>query len=184
MVGLGNPGEEYRATRHNVGFDVVDELARRAAATLRRHKRANALVGQVRVAGHACVLAEPTTFMNNSGAAVAGLASYYRVPLEQVIAVHDDLDLPIGGLRLKAGGGDGGHNGLKSMRASLGSGDFLRVRVGIGRPPGRMDPAAYVLRRFTAVDRAEVDVVVVEAADAVGDIITGGLAAAQNSYNR
>lgn len=167
-----------------MGFDVVDELARRAAVSLRRHKRASALVGQARVASHACVLAEPTTFMNNSGAAVAGLAAYYRVPVGQVIAVHDDLDLPIGGLRLKAGGGDGGHNGLKSMRASLGSGDFLRVRVGIGRPPGRMDPAAYVLRRFNAADRAEVDVVVVEAADAVGDIITHGLAAAQNSYNR
>lgn len=184
MVGLGNPGSEYVGTRHNVGFDVVDVLAQRSGSGFRRHRRAAAGVAEVRLADAVAVLAKPTTFMNNSGAAVAGLCAYYRVPTDQVIAVHDDLDLPLGGLRLKRGGGDGGHNGLKSIRASLNTGDFLRVRVGIGRPPGRMDPAAYVLRRFASADRAEVDLMVAEAADASVDLINHGLAAAQNTYNR
>lgn len=184
MVGLGNPGSEYVGTRHNIGFEVVDDLAARSGSGFRRHRRAAALVAEVRLADASAVLAKPTTFMNNSGAAVAGLCAYYRVPTDHVIAVHDDLDLPLGGLRLKSGGGDGGHNGLKSIRASLSSGDFLRVRVGIGRPPGRMDPAAYVLRRFAAGEQPEVKLMVAEAADAAVDLISHGLTSAQNAYNR
>lgn len=184
IVGLGNPGAEYVGTRHNVGFDVAEQLASRAGARLRRHGRAQALSAECRLAQAPAVLCEPTTFMNNSGAAVATLASYYRVPAARVIAVHDDLDLPLGGLRVKQGGGDGGHNGLKSIRASLGTGDFLRVRVGIGRPPGRMEPATFVLRRFAAAERDEVALVVAEAADACEALIRDGLATTQNTFNR
>lgn len=184
IVGLGNPGAEYDLTRHNVGFEVVDTLAGRAGLALRRHKRGQSSAGQARLTGQPTVLAKPLTFMNNSGAAVAGLSSYYGVEPERIVVVHDDLDLPLGGLRLKRGGGDGGHNGLKSIRSSLGTGDFLRVRVGIGRPPGRMDPAAFVLRRFAAAERPEADLMVVDAADAVESVITEGLATAQNRFNR
>ncbi len=140
--------------------------------------------GQGRVAGHPAVLAKPLTFMNNSGSAVSGLVSYYGVDVERIVVIHDELDLPLGGLRIKRGGGDGGHNGLKSIRSSLGTGEFLRVRVGIGRPPGRMDPAAYVLRRFAPAERADVGLVVSEASDAVECLLTQGLAPAQNRFNR
>lgn len=184
MVGLGNPGAEYADTRHNIGFAVVDDLARRAGGSFRQHRRARAHVCEERLADCRVVLAKPTTYMNAAGDAVAPLAAFYRVPLTQIIAVHDDLDLPLGGLRLKLGGGDGGHNGLKSMRTSLKSGDFFRVRVGIGRPPGQMAPATYVLRRFAAAERSEVAVVVAEAADAVLALLTEGLATAQNQFNR
>lgn len=183
-MGLGNPGAEYELTRHNVGFEVVDALAARATVVLKRHKRGQAWSGQGHLSGLPVVLARPTTFMNNSGAAVAGLAGYYGVGIARIVVVHDDLDLPLGGLRIKRGGGDGGHNGLKSIRASLGSGDFVRVRVGIGRPPGRMDPAAFVLRRFAAAERGEADLAVVDAADAVESVMADGLATAQNRFNR
>jgi PTH1 family peptidyl-tRNA hydrolase len=181
---LGNPGAEYDATRHNIGFDVVDDLAARSQLSLKRHRRAMALVGQGRVAGLSAVLAKPLTFMNNSGSAVAGLASYYGAEIDKIVVIHDDLDLPLGGLRLKRGGGDGGHNGLKSIRSSLSTGDFLRIRVGIGRPPGRMDPAAYVLRRFAPAEREEVRLTVSDAADAVECLLTEGLSPAQNRFNR
>lgn len=159
-------------------------MAAEAHESFRRHKRAVALVAEGRVAGERTILAKPMTFMNNSGAAVAGLAGFYRVKPERVIAVHDDLDLPLGGLRVKIGGGDGGHNGLKSIRSSIGTGDFTRVRVGIGRPPGRMDPAAFVLRRFSGAERGEAEVVVAEAADAVASVMTDGVPTAQNRFNR
>ncbi len=184
VVGLGNPGNEYDRTRHNIGFEVVDALASAAHESFRRHKRAVALVAEGRLVGVRTILVKPMTFMNNSGSAVAGLASFYRVPPSRVIAVHDDLDLPLGGLRIKTGGGDGGHNGLKSMRSSLGTGDFVRVRVGIGRPPGRMDPAVFVLRRFSGAERTEADLAVAEAADAVEAVMTDGVPAAQNRFNR
>lgn len=184
VVGLGNPGAEYDGTRHNIGFAVVDLLADRARDAFRRHKRAQALVAESRVAGQRAVLVKPTTYMNNSGAAVAGLAKFYRTPPDRVIAVHDDLDLPLGGLRLKRGGGDGGHNGLKSITASLGTPDYLRVRVGIGRPPGRMDPAAFVLRRFSSAERPEAEISTAEAADAVEALATESLPIAQNRFNR
>lgn len=184
MVGLGNPGAEYADTRHNIGFAVVDELARRAGGSFRRHRRARAEVCEEHLGGARAVLVKPMTFMNVSGDAVAPLAGFYRVPVTQIVAVHDDLDLPLGGLRLKLGGGDGGHNGLKSMRTSLKSGEFFRVRIGIGRPPGQMAPATYVLRRFAAGERAEVDLIVAEAADAVTTLVADGLPATQNQFNR
>ena len=183
MVGLGNPGAEYADTRHNIGFTVVDECARRDGGNFRRHRRARAQVSEQRLGDTRGVLVKPMTFMNVSGDAVAPLAGFYRVPVTQIIAIHDDLDLPLGSLRLKLGGGDGGHNGLKSMRASLKSGDFYRVRVGIGRPPGQMAPATYVLRRFNSGERAEVDLVVAAAADAVTALVVQGLAVAQNTFN-
>lgn len=183
LVGLGNPGAEYEGTRHNIGFDVADELCARTGGSFRRHKRASAVVGEGRLAGQRVVVAKPLTFMNLSGSAVAGLSGFYRVPPGQVVVIHDELDLPLGALRVKLGGGAGGHNGVKSTAASLATPEFLRVRVGIGRPPGQMDPAAYVLRRFSSAQRPEVELAVVTAADAVESLISVGLAATQNKFN-
>ena len=182
MVGLGNPGPSYAGNRHNIGFMVVDLLAGRVGGRLRSHKgRADVLTG--RLAGARVVLAEPRSYMNESGGAVAALRDYYAVPMVRVVAVHDELDLPFATLRLKLGGGDNGHNGLRSLRRSLATGDFHRVRVGVGRPPGRMDPAAYVLRDFGAAERKELDLVLDRAADATEALIREGLERAQSSYN-
>ena len=183
VVGLGNPGAEYANTRHNIGFDVVAELARRAGVSLRMNKRARALTTETRLAANRVVLAEPQTFMNLSGSAVASLCGFYRIPAERVVAIHDELDLPLGGLRVKCGGGAGGHNGIKSMASSLSTPEFFRVRVGIGRPPGTMDPAAYVLRRFAAAERPEVELAITTAADATESLLSNGLASTQNSFN-
>lgn len=183
VVGLGNPGAGYANTRHNLGFRVVDVLANRMAGGFGRHRRANADTVEGRLAGVRTVLAKPRTFMNVSGGPVAALCAFYKTPESQVVLVHDELDLPLGGLRLKAGGGDGGHKGLKSVRGALGSGDFLRVRVGIGRPPGRMDPADYVLKPFPGKLAPEVDLAVETAADAVECLLVEGLAPAQNRFN-
>ena len=183
VVGLGNPGPGYANTRHNLGYRVVEVLAGRMSGTFRRHRRANAETVEGRLVGQRVVLAKSRTYMNLSGSPVAALAAFYKVPATGMIAVHDDLDLPVGVLRLKAGGGDGGHNGLKSMRISLGSGDFLRVRIGIERPPGRMDPADYVLKPFNAGQQAEVAVAIERAADAVECLLAEGLGAAQNQFN-
>jgi PTH1 family peptidyl-tRNA hydrolase len=182
VVGLGNPGPRYAATRHNAGFLVVDLLAERIGGRLKAHKgRADVLEG--RSAGVPVVLAEPRSYMNESGGPVVSVARFYKVPIERLIVVHDELDLPFGALRLKRGGGDGGHNGLRSVTASLGSKDYLRVRFGIGRPPGRQDPADYVLREFSAVERKDLGFHVDRAADAVEALLTQGLEAAQNAYN-
>lgn len=181
VVGLGNPGPEYADHRHNVGFQVVDLLA--ADARFTASKRAKALTWEGRVEGRRVVLVKPTTYMNDSGQAVASLCSYYKARPERVIAVHDELDLPFGSLRLKFGGGDNGHNGLKSMRKSLGTGDFFRVRVGIGRPPGRMDAAAFVLRNFSAAERRDVSEVVARAADSVACLMLQGLERTQSQFN-
>jgi PTH1 family peptidyl-tRNA hydrolase len=166
---------------------VVDVLAGRVGGRLRSHRtgsrsgRADVLTG--RLAGARVVLAKPRSYMNESGGAVAALRDYYSVPMVRIVAVHDELDLPYATLRLKLGGGDNGHNGLRSLRHSLGTGDFHRVRVGIGRPPGRMDPATYVLRDFGAAERQELDLVVDRAADATEALIREGLERAQSSYN-
>lgn len=183
VVGLGNPGPDYANTRHNLGYRVVDVLAGRMSGAFRRHRRANAETVEGRLVGQRVVLAKSRTYMNLSGSPVAALAAFYKIPVTGIIAVHDDLDLPVGVLRLKAGGGDGGHNGLKSMRTSLGGGEFQRVRIGIDRPPGRMDPAAYVLKPFSAAQQPEVAVAVERAADAVECLLTEGLDAAQNQFN-
>ena len=182
MVGLGNPGPAYSGNRHNVGFRVVDLLAERMSARFKAHKtRAEIVEG--RLGGARVVLAKPRSYMNESGGPVAGLVDFFKVPLDGLVVVHDELDLPFGGLRLKLGGGDNGHNGLKSLRRSLGSGEFNRVRIGIGRPPGRMDPATFVLRDFSGTERKELDYQVDRAADAVEALVSAGLERAQNTFN-
>lgn len=179
-VGLGNPGDRYRATRHNVGHMVVDELAGRFGESFRRHPRANAVVveGRPVPGGPKLVLAKSNGFMNTSGGPVSQLAQYYSVPNERIIVIHDELDLPFDSVKLKRGGGHGGHNGLRDISQAI-EPDYLRVRVGIGRPPGRQDPADYVLRPFDSTQRDNLGVLVQEAADAVGLIVERGLVDAQ-----
>jgi PTH1 family peptidyl-tRNA hydrolase len=182
VIGLGNPGPRYAGTRHNAGFLVVDLLAERAGGRFKAHKsRADVL--EARLAGVPCVLVKPRSFMNESGGPVVSVARFYKVPVERLVLVHDDLDLPYGALRLKSGGGDGGHNGLRSVTAALGTGDYLRVRFGIGRPPGRQDPADFVLRDFSGAERKDLGYHVDRAADAVEALLAQGLEAAQNAFN-
>ena len=185
VVGLGNPGPAYRGNRHNVGFLVLDLLAERVGGRFSKHKaRADVLEGRFGPPpAPRVVLAEPRSYMNESGGPVAGLCGFYKIPVERLVVVHDELDLPYGSLRLKRGGGDNGHNGLRSITRSLGSREYLRVRFGIGRPPGRMDPADYVLRDFSPAERKDLDYNVDRAADAVETLVRDGLEAAQNSYN-
>ena len=182
VVGLGNPGPGYADNRHNVGFMVVDELARRAGGRLTSHK-AGADILETRLAGRRVVLARPRSFMNISGSAVAGTARFFTIAPTDVVVVHDDLDLEYGVLKLKRGGGEGGHNGLRSISACLGTRGYLRVRFGIGRPPGRMDPADFVLHDFSAVQRRELDLLVDRCADAVEQLLAQGLAATQNQLH-
>ncbi len=190
VVGLGNPGPSYAATRHNVGYLVADALAERVGGSWRRHRsgRADTVEGRLGTPGSdpspRVVLARPRTYMNESGAPVAAVASYAGVPPERVIAVHDELDLPFGEVRAKFGGGAGGHNGVRSVLRALGTGDFVRVRLGIGRPPGRQDPADFVLSAYTAAERSEVAVQAVVAADVVESIILRGLTITQSDFHR
>jgi PTH1 family peptidyl-tRNA hydrolase len=183
VVGLGNPGPDYAATRHNAGFMVLDELATRVGGgfTSSRGRVADVLEGQL--AGRAVVLMKPRSFMNTSGGPVSAVARFYKVAVESITVVHDELDLPFGTVRLKRGGGEGGHNGLKSIAQSLASKDFARVRVGIGRPPGRQDPADFVLRPFAVLERRELDHLIGRAADAVEALLQDGLEAAQNVFH-
>ncbi len=182
VIGLGNPGPEYAGNRHNVGFMVVDVLAARDGGRFKAH-RARADVVEAHLAGRRVVLAKPRSYMNDSGGPVAGLRSFFDVPIEQIVVVHDELDLDYGVLRLKQGGGDNGHNGLRSITKSLGSKEYLRVRVGIGRPPGRLDPASFVLNDFSAVERKDLGVHLERAADAVELLARVGLSAAQNDVH-
>jgi PTH1 family peptidyl-tRNA hydrolase len=185
VVGLGNPGKEYAANRHNVGFLVADLLASRIGAKFGRSKRSHADVAEGRLGfgGPKLILVKPLTYMNLSGAPVSQLAQFFKVPLENVIAVHDELDVPFGQVRVKRGGGEGGHNGLRSMSKSLATKEYARVRFGIGRPPGRQDPADYVLSDFSAVERKELDFLVDRAADVVEAVVTEGVEWAQNKYH-
>jgi PTH1 family peptidyl-tRNA hydrolase len=185
VVGLGNPGPGYAGNRHNVGVMVLEDLAHRAGIRLSAGKgaRARALAGEGRLAGRRVVLARPLTYMNESGSPVRGLLDYHHLPAEDLVVVHDELDLPFGTVRLKRGGGEGGHNGLRSISRSTGTKDYLRVRVGIGRPPGRQDPADYVLKDFSGVERKELDLLVGEAADALESLLVKGLEAAQNEVH-
>jgi PTH1 family peptidyl-tRNA hydrolase len=185
LVGLGNPGETYARTRHNLGFMVADLLAARLAPPgirpiFKAHKRSGAEVVTGRLAGHAVVLAKPRCYMNESGRQVGPLAKFYSVPPADIIVIHDELDLEFGRIRLKVGGGEGGHNGLRSVAAALGTKDFQRVRIGIGRPPGRKDPAAFVLESFTAAERTQVPTICEQAADAAELLVELGLEPAQN----
>jgi PTH1 family peptidyl-tRNA hydrolase len=185
VVGLGNPGKEYARNRHNVGFMVADLVADRIGAKFSRHKRAVAEVaeGRLGIGGPRVVLAKPLTYMNLSGGPVAGLAQFYKVPPSQIVAVHDELDVPFGEVRAKIGGGEGGHNGLRSMSRSLATKEFARVRFGIGRPPGRQDPADYVLSDFSAAERKELEFLVDRSADVTEAVVTRGVEWAQNAYH-
>ena len=185
VVGLGNPGPRYAGNRHNVGAMVVDELASRTGARLSAHRsRATAAAARLGgLPGVPVVLAVPTAYMNESGGQVKALLSYYDVPAERLVVVHDELDIDAGLVRLKIGGGEGGHNGLRSISKSLGTKDYHRVRVGIGRPPGRQDPADFVLKDFSATERKELPFVLDTAADATELLVTDGLLAAQQRFH-
>lgn len=186
VVGLGNPGPTYDFTRHNVGFWAVADLADRYGSSFSLNTRQRADVASVTLPGPEqvkLVLARPTTFMNDSGVAVKAIAAFHKIAPDHVIAVHDELDLDPGRLRVKLGGGDNGHNGLKSMRAHLGTGDFYRVRVGIGRPPGRQSAADYVLNKLKPAQADEMRVDAAVAADAVEFLVREGLTATQNRFN-
>jgi PTH1 family peptidyl-tRNA hydrolase len=185
VVGLGNPGPGYAGNRHNVGAMVLEELARRAGIRLAPGKgaRARTVSGEGRLAGRRVVLAQPTTYMNESGGPVRGLLGYHHLPVEDLVVVHDELDIPFATVRLKRGGGEGGHNGLRSISRSVGSKEYLRVRVGVGRPPGRQEAADFVLKDFSAVERKELELLLVEAADAVELLVQRGLEAAQNEVH-
>lgn len=185
VFGLGNPGPQYEATRHNIGQQVVQLLARRQGDSLALHKQTNTRATSIRIGaapgtlGEQVVLGISTGFMNVSGGPTSALLSYYKVPPENLIVVHDELDLPFGTLRLKRGGGEGGHNGLRSISASLKTKDYIRLRFGIGRPPGRQDPADFVLSTFSKAENKELDLLIDEAADAITWVLLEGLAKAQ-----
>ncbi|MBY4226196.1 aminoacyl-tRNA hydrolase [Rhodococcus fascians] len=180
IVGLGNPGPQYDKTRHNVGFMVADALAGRVGSSFSSHKKSNSDIVQARLDGRSVVVAKPRTFMNLSGQPVAALARFFSVDPANIVVVHDELDIDFGALRLKLGGGEGGHNGLRSISQHLSTKDYLRVRVGVGRPPGRMDPASFVLKPFSTPERKDIGVVIEEAADAAELLLKVGLEAAQN----
>jgi peptidyl-tRNA hydrolase, PTH1 family len=182
VVGLGNPGPAYAGNRHNAGFMVVDELAARMGVRLKRD-RSRAFAAAGRLGGQPVSLAEPMTFMNLSGGPVASLRSFYKIPAERIVVIHDELDLPFGAVRLKLGGGDNGHNGLRSVSSALGTKDYLRIRIGIGRPPGRMDPADFVLHDFAPAERKELPEILGRSGDAAEALIASGLAVAQNQFN-
>ena len=188
VVGLGNPGPSYSGHRHNIGYLVVDELATRLGARFRSHKSGRAEVVEGRLGapgtpGPRVVLMRSRSYMNESGGPVKQLATFYKVPPERIVAVHDELDIPFDTMRVKLGGGDNGHNGLRSMRSSLGTGDFYRVRVGIGRPSGRQDVADYVLSSYSAAERRTLPLQVTTAADAVESLLTDGLERTQARFN-
>jgi PTH1 family peptidyl-tRNA hydrolase len=190
VVGLGNPGPRYAGNRHNVGAMVVDELAsRHGSARLRTHK-SRASIAEVRLGvlpggapGPKAVLAVPSSYMNESGGPVKALMQFFSIDAEQLVVVHDELDIPSGEVRLKKGGGEGGHNGLRSISSSLGTKDYLRVRVGIGRPPGRMEPADYVLRDFSLSERKDLPFLIGDAADATEQLVAEGLLATQQRWH-
>ncbi|HRD11599.1 MAG TPA: aminoacyl-tRNA hydrolase [Mycobacterium sp.] len=183
VVGLGNPGPQYAKTRHNLGFMVADLLAARMGATFKVHKRSGAEIATGRLAHRPVVLAKPRTYMNESGRQVGPLAKFYSVTPADIIVIHDELDIDFGQIRLKQGGGEGGHNGLRSLVNALGTKDFHRVRIGIGRPPGRKDPAAFVLENFSATERPQVPTICEMAADATELLVEVGLEPAQNQVH-
>lgn len=184
VVGLGNPGERYARTRHNVGHMVIDELVSSLGTKLSLHKQSHTLAASARltaspgVSGGQVIFAISQSFMNTSGTPVSSLMKYFHGSPENLIVIHDDLDLPFGTLRLKRGGGEGGHNGLRSLSSSLGTKNYIRMRIGIGRPPQKQDPADFVLSAFSASERKELPFIIVQAAEAVRDVLERGLEAA------
>ncbi|MCW3764918.1 aminoacyl-tRNA hydrolase [Paenarthrobacter ureafaciens] len=184
IVGLGNPGSEYSGNRHNVGQMVLDELASRIGGKFKVHKsRAQVVEGRLGIGGPRVVLAKPMTYMNVSGGPVSALAKFFDVAPDHVIAVHDEIDIPFNTVKLKIGGGEGGHNGLRDISKALATKDYLRVRVGVGRPPGRMDTADFVLRDFATQEKKDLPFLLDEAADAVELLITEGLLSAQQKHH-
>lgn len=182
VVGLGNPGDRYARTRHNAGYLVIDRLLDQTASSLKRHK-SGCLVAEVRLAGQKAVLVRTATYMNESGRTLRALMDFYKTDASSLVVVHDELDIPFGDVRVKSGGGTAGHNGLKSISNHLGTKEFLRVRVGIGRPPGGMESADYVLTELSPAQRRELPDVVGRAADAVERIIEVGPERAMNEFN-
>jgi peptidyl-tRNA hydrolase, PTH1 family len=185
VVGLGNPGPAYARHRHNVGHMVLAELADRMASPFKAHKsrRAEVVEGRLTPGGARLVLSRGRCYMNESGGPVAALASFYRVAPDHLVVVHDELDIPFDTLRVKFGGGDNGHNGLRSVRSALGTGDYYRVRVGVGRPPGRQSPADFVLSDYSATERKVLPFQLDKAADAVECLVTEGLSTTQSRFN-
>ncbi len=185
VVGLGNPGPAYAGHRHTIGHMVVAELADRMGSAFRAHKsgRAEVVEGRLTPGGARLVVARGRCYMNESGGPVAALASFYKVPPDHLVVVHDELDIPFDTLRVKIGGGDNGHNGLRSIRRALGTGDYYRVRVGVGRPPGRQSPADFVLSDYSAAERKILPFQVDKAADAVESLLTEGLSSTQSRFN-
>ena len=183
VVGLGNPGPTYASTRHNIGAMVIDELVAQNSGKLTRHKRALAEVCETRINGIQTILVKPLSYMNESGGPVKALASFYKVAPEQILVLHDELDIPLAAIRVKFGGGDNGHNGLKSIRSAFNTGEWHRIRLGIGRPPGQQDPADFVLRNFASTESTQVAELKAQGGEAVSCLITQGLVAAQNAYN-
>jgi PTH1 family peptidyl-tRNA hydrolase len=184
IVGLGNPGSEYSQNRHNVGQMVLDELASRVGGGFKSHKsRAQVLEGRLGIGGPRIVLAKPLCYMNVSGGPVSALAKFYDIDPGHVVAVHDEIDIPFSAVKLKIGGGEGGHNGLRDISKALATKDYLRVRVGVGRPPGRMDTADFVLRDFSGPEKKELPFLIDSAADAVEALVRDGLTAAQQKFH-
>jgi PTH1 family peptidyl-tRNA hydrolase len=184
IVGLGNPGVQYQGNRHNVGQMVLDDIAGRMGAGFKTHKaRAQVVEGRLGIGGPRVVLAKPMSYMNVSGGPVSALANFYGITPDHVVAVHDEIDIPFNTVKLKLGGGEGGHNGLRDISKALGTKDYLRVRVGVGRPPGRMDTADYVLRDFGTAELKELPFLVDESADAVELLVREGLLAAQQKFH-
>ncbi|MFW0170458.1 aminoacyl-tRNA hydrolase [Rothia sp. P4278] len=185
VIGLGNPGTEYAATRHNIGQMVLDQLAREIGGNFKKHTKARAQVleGRLGMGGPRLILAKPLTYMNLSGGPAAELSRFYGIEPERIIAVHDELDIPFGTIKLKIGGGEGGHNGLRDMTKALGTKDYYRVRTGIGRPPGRMQTADFVLRPFSQLEKKELPFLVSDSAQALELLITDGLLAAQQKFH-
>jgi PTH1 family peptidyl-tRNA hydrolase len=183
VAGLGNPGARYASTRHNVGRMVVEAMAEDASGRFRKSRFLPAEVAEVHEGGQRVLLVRSTRFMNDAGPSYASLARKHDIEPERLIAVHDELDIPEGTLRVKLGGGNNGHNGLRSLQQALGTPDFLRVRVGIGRPPGRQDPADFVLEPIPKRLQTDVQILVGDAADAVRSLLADGLAATQDRFN-
>lgn len=183
IVGLGNPRRHYRETRHNVGFQIVDLLAERHGLRFAR-RQAMAFVTDGQIDGHGVTLAKPQAFMNASGKSIGSLVRFYKLPLSHLMVIYDDLDLPVGALRMRPGGSSGGHRGMKSIIQHVGGQDFPRLRIGIGRPPGNMDPAAYVLQKFSRDQLTDIEIARDLAADAIHSWLVDGIETAMTRYNR
>jgi len=182
IVGLGNPGREYRNTRHNIGFLAIDALAKSLNVTLGK-VQSKALVGQGKIGSNKVILVKPQTYMNLSGQAVSGLLNFYKISAENLIVIHDDIDLPFGTIRIRPGGGSAGQRGVKSIIEKVGTQEFARMRLGVGRPPGQMEAAAYVLQPFTKEDEEFLVNFLAKAAEAANEFVNNGLNAAMNKYN-